>query len=188
MAVRRPAQSLSEPEASGGEDAASAEEIVQVTAHLHADHRQETTPSQEAVDRITSVVGQPGFVGMLAAVIALWVLGNLAATAFGVRPLETLSFEWLQAAASVAGLLIAAVILTTQRREDQLASHRAQLVLELAVRTDQKLSKVIELLEKERRDNPTIADHVDDQAAAMARPSDPKAVLEAIKIVQQEQD
>jgi uncharacterized membrane protein len=188
VVVRRPAQPLNQAPAPNGDEPAAAEDIVRVTAHLHADHRQETTSSQEAVDRITSVIGRPWFVGLLAVLIFLWVLGNLAAPAFGFRGLETLSFEWLQVAASVAALLIAAVILTTQRREDQLTGHRDQLMLELAVRTDQKLSKVIELLETERRDNPTIADHVDDQAAEMAKPSDPKAVLKAIKVVQREQD
>jgi hypothetical protein len=47
---------------------------------------------------------------------------------------------------------------------------------------DPKLSKVIELLEEGRRDNPSIADRVDDEAAAMSVPSDARAVLDAIKI------
>ena len=78
-------------------------------------------------------------------------------------------------------LFIAVLILTTQRREDQLANHRLQLILELTILNDQRSSKIIELLEEIRRDNPEIFDRVDDTAAAMSVPSDTLAVLEAIK-------
>ena len=76
---------------------------------------------------------------------------------------------------------MATLILTTQRREDRLADHRAQLILELSIANDQKIAKIIGLLEESRRDNPAITDRVDDQAAAMSNPSDTEAVLAAIK-------
>jgi uncharacterized membrane protein len=47
---------------------------------------------------------------------------------------------------------VAILILTTQRREEQLSSQRGQLVLELAILNDQKSSKIIELLEEFRRE------------------------------------
>ena len=53
---------------------------------------------------------------------------------------------------------------------------------------DQKLSKVIELLEEVRRDNPAIPDRIDDQATAMSSPADTRAVLDAIKVVQDDID
>jgi hypothetical protein len=40
---------------------------------------------------------------------------------------------------------------------------------------------VIELLEESRRDNPLIHNRVDQEADVMAKPADPKTVLEAIK-------
>ncbi len=48
------------------------------------------------------------------------------------------------------------LILTTQRRADELAQHREQLTLELAILSEQKTAKVIELLEEMRRDNPNL--------------------------------
>ena len=47
--------------------------------------------------------------------------------------------------------------------------------------SEQKTAKVIELLEESRRDNPLIQNRVDQEAEAMAKPADPKTVLEAIK-------
>jgi uncharacterized membrane protein len=157
-------------------------DIAQVAAQLRSEHRLETSSLQRAVDQVTSVVGRPGFVAALAAFIVVWVAGNYLAPHFGVIPFERPPFVLLQAFSSMTALLIAALILTTQRREDQLASHRSQLILELAVLIDPKLSKVIKLLEEGRRDNPAIADRVDDEAATMSTPSDARAVLDAIKI------
>ncbi len=73
------------------------------------------------------------------------------------------------------------LILVTQRREDQLASHREQLTLELGILSEQKAAKIIELLEELRRDMPHVRDRVDEEAVAMSAPADPEAVLNAIK-------
>jgi uncharacterized membrane protein len=53
--------------------------------------------------------------------------------------------------------------------------------LELAILSEQKTAKVIQLLEEFRRDNPMIRDRVDYEAEAMAQPADPQSVLAAIK-------
>jgi hypothetical protein len=53
--------------------------------------------------------------------------------------------------------------------------------LELAILSEQKTAKVIQLLEETRRDNPLIHNRVDQEAEAMAQPADPQSVLAAIK-------
>jgi len=47
-----------------------------------------------------------------------------------------------------------------------------QVTLELAILSEQKTAKVIQLLEESRRDNPLIRDRVDQEAEAMAQPAD----------------
>ena len=163
-----------------------AHDMAQATAQLHAEHRRDVSAPQQGVDRLTALVGQPGFVAALVLAGSLWIVGNLAAPSLGVRPPDPPPFSWLQGAASTGALLVAAMILTTQRREDQLANHRAQLILELTVLNDQRASKIIELLEEYRRDNPAVSNRVDDQAIAMSKPSDTHAVLGAIKEVQED--
>ncbi len=64
--------------------------------------------------------------------------------------------------------------------------HRSELkavgiTLELAILGEQKSAKIIELLEEMRRDDPSLRDRVDHEAAAMSTPADPQAVLDAIK-------
>jgi uncharacterized membrane protein len=71
------------------------------------------------------------------------------------------------------------LILATQRRENELASHHERLTLELAILSEQKAAKIISLLEELRQDHPR--DRVDDEAAAMSEPADPQSVLETFK-------
>jgi hypothetical protein len=54
-------------------------------------------------------------------------------------------------------------------------------MLELAILNDQKSSKIIELLEEFRRDNPMIADRIDSEARAMSTPSDHRATWMLLK-------
>jgi hypothetical protein len=63
---------------------------------------------------------------------------------------------------------------------------REQLTLELAILSEQKTAKVIQLLEESRRDNPLIRNRVDQEAEAMAQPADPRSVLDAIKEIHDE--
>jgi len=161
-----------------GQPAAGA---AQATAQLNAQHREETSALQHGVDRLTAVAGRPAFVAALASGIAIWITANLLMAGLGFRPVDRPPFSLLQGAASTGALLVAALILTTQRREDQLANHRAQLIMELSILNDRKIAKIIELLEEGRRDNPALSDRVDSQATAMSTPSDAHAVMQAIK-------
>ena len=60
-------------------------------------------------------------------------------------------------------------------------THHEHLTLELAILSEQKTAKIISLLEELRVDHPDIHDRIDDEAAAMSAPTDPRSVLETIK-------
>lgn len=156
-------------------------ELVATTARLRTAHRQESGALQKMVDRATAVLGWPGSVMVLGAAMVVWVTANLAVASLGGAAIDPPPFAWLATVTAACALVIAMLILATQRHEDKLAEHRAQLILELSIANDQKISKIIELLEEARRDNPALTDRVDDQAQAMSTPSDAVAVLEAIK-------
>jgi uncharacterized membrane protein len=162
-------------------DLAAGPAVAQATARLRAEHHEATTALQRTVDRLTHLVGLPGFVAVLTVAILAWMGANIVAGMLGVHRADPPPFVWLQGAISTCALYVAALILTTQRRQDQLASHREQLTLELAIVADQKVAKIIELLEELRRDSPTLANRSDHAAHAMSTPSDPHLVLDAIK-------
>ena len=157
------------------------EETIRSIAELHAEHHRAATPIQRMVDRLTAYVGRPRFIGVLTVGATLWIVANAAAPLVGLTPLDPPPFAWLDGAVSLGALYIALLILTTQRRQDQLAQHREQLTLELTILSEQKTAKIIQLLEEARRDDPHLRNRIDEEAAAMAVPADPQSVLNAIK-------
>lgn len=160
---------------------AHVEDTIQAIAKLHADHRQEAGVLQLLVEQATAWIGQPHSITLLTALVMVWVVGNLLARQLGVTGWDAPPFAWLQGALTLMALYVTVLIVTTQRREERLAGHRAQLTLELAILGEQKSAKIIALLEELRRDHPHLRDRVDHEAAAMSVAADPQVVLDAIK-------
>ena len=157
------------------------ETTVQSIARLHSDHQREAGTLQRMVESMTAWIGRPAIVAGLTVLIAAWIAGNLAAQHMGGVPWDAPPFPWLQDALSALALYVTILILTTQRREDQLAVYREQLSLELAILGEQKSAKIITLLEEMRADHPDLQDREDSEAAAMSVAADPDAMLAAIK-------
>ncbi len=148
---------------------------VEAIARLHEEHRQGASFLQRIVERVTGLVGRPFFIGLLTGLVLVWMVVALI-TRWDPPP-----FNWLQGVVGLLALYVTVLILTTQRRDDQLASYREQLTLELAILGEQKAAKIIALLEEMRRDNPNLRNRIDAEAEAMSIPADPQTVLEALK-------
>ncbi len=160
---------------------AHVEDTIQAIARLHAEHRQDAGALQLLVEQATAWIGKPRSIALLTGLVVVWVAGNLLAGRLGVAAWDAAPFSWLQGALTLMALYVTVLIVTTQRREEQLAGYRAQLTLELAILAEQKSAKIIALLEEMRRDHPNLRDRVDHEAAAMSVAADPQAVLDAIK-------
>ena len=150
---------------------------VESLASFHREHYRQASGLQRAIDRVTDALGRPIMVLAMVVALAAWITITAVLTGGHV---DQPAFAWLELMATLAALLIAMMILVTQRREDLLAERRAQLTLELALLADKKIAKTISLLEELRRDQPDISDRVDQESQDMAEPTDPKAVLNAI--------
>lgn len=161
------------------------EDTVRAIARLHAEHYEQASPLQKLVDRLTARAGRPEFVAVVSIVVAGWMALNSTLIILGRKPWDEPPFFWMQGIVGLAALYMTLLILATQRREDQLASHREQLTLELGILSEQKSAKMIALLEELRRDQPNVPDRMDREAIAMSKPADPQAVLDAIKDTQQ---
>jgi uncharacterized membrane protein len=88
-------------------------------------------------------------------------------------------FPWLQGVVNLISLFIVTLVLVAQKHEDELNGRREILTLELAILSERKIAKIIELLEELRRDSPQVVDRVDQQAEQMAQPADAQSVLAA---------
>jgi uncharacterized membrane protein len=156
-------------------------ETIHAIALLHAEHHRRATFAERVADQATAFVGRPRFLLALAALISLWAIVNLLVQAKGYVPPDPPPFAWMELTLTIGALLIAVLILVSQRRADRFANLREQMTLESTLLTEQKTRKIIELIEELRRDSPEIADRHDREAEQMAAKPDPHAVLSVIK-------
>jgi uncharacterized membrane protein len=72
------------------------------------------------------------------------------------------------------------VVLHAQRRLARLETQRAHLDLQVNLLTEQKVTKLIDLLEELRRDLPMVKNRVDAEVAILQQHTDPAQVLSAL--------
>jgi uncharacterized membrane protein len=156
------------------------ETTVKQMAEMHGEHVRRASRLQKASDGATSFMGRPSVAVAMLGSVAGWVGLNLLAPRLGFRQPDPPPFAYLELIVSALAFVMTILILVSQRRADVAAVQRSQLTLQLAAVSEQKIAKVIELLEEQRRENPALSDRTDDQAAEMAVASDPKQVLARI--------
>ena len=161
-------------------------ETIHAIALLHAEHHRKSTLAERIVDKATEYVGRPRFLLALIMAATFWMAFNKILDVSGVAPIDPPPFGWLELTLTAAALVIAVMILTSQRRADRFANLREQMTLEATLLTEQKTRKIIELLEELRRDSPEIPDRRDVEADQMAAKADPHEVLAAIDEVTQQ--
>lgn len=153
---------------------------VQTIADLHVRAERKVPRSQRAVEAATAFVGRPRFLFLTLGFVAVWVAINETAhladrTAFDVPP-----FFWLQGLVALSALLMTTMVLITTNRQARLAERRAQLDLQINLLTEQKITKLIALIEELRRDLPNVHNRDDPEAERMQEAADPHAVLVAL--------
>ena len=108
------------------------------------------------------------------------MVGNEIVLRLGARPLDEPPFAWLQGAVALAGLVTSSVVLYAQGRQAKLETQRAHLDLQVNLLTEQKVTKLIVLLEELRRDLPMVHDRVDAEVGILQQRTDAAQVLSAL--------
>jgi len=135
------------------------------------------TYSQRVLESVGGSLGRPAFFGATAVFIGIWIGVNMSARRFGFAPFDVAPFPWLQGIIGLAGLFTANVVLIRQNRLAKMEDRRAHLELQVNLLTEQKASKLINLIEELRRDLPMIDNRHDAESAALQQPTDPETVL-----------
>jgi uncharacterized membrane protein len=139
------------------------------------------TRHQRVVERFTRLIGRPRTLYIVAFVVIAWAAFNLEAPRLGLARLDEPPFFWLQGVVSLGALLTTIMVLTSQNRQLQVAQQRAHLDLQVNLLAEQKVAKVIALLEELRRDLPNVVNRRDSVAEKMQEPVDPAAMASAIE-------
>ena len=145
---------------------------------LRAEFERSATPLQRFMVRIRCHIGSPSAAIIAVTAVAGWVLGNAA---LGRNAIDPSPYPVLNTIVSVGALIATILILAGQRREDEAAKRISRLTLHLAAESEQKIAKLIQLVEEQRRDSPTIPDRHDPEAEQMSSPAGPRAVLERLE-------
>jgi uncharacterized membrane protein len=115
---------------------------------------------------------------ILLLILTLWIFGSFFDR---FLPFNLPSFSWSNHGLDAAALVISTGVLVRQTRQENFAEQRAQLMLQLNLLSEQKIAKIISLLEELRADLPDVINRHDSEAQLMQEPADPIAVLEALQ-------
>ena len=161
------------------------EETVAQIAALHAAHYREAAAAKRFVIFATAHFAHPRTLVLIAVAMAAWLTLNVWLGVYWAKAPDPFPFPLLSMIISSFALFFAAMVLIAGRHDEELATRREQLTLELAILAERKTAKIIELLEDFRRNDPRLSNRPDEAAEAMAEPADPQLVLEAIKAAEE---
>lgn len=175
-------QPAEEPRATG-DLSSGARENLDLLASFYERENASTSNVQLLIERISAFFGSPAYFAFTLAFIVIWVAVNLWGRAAGWRHVDEPPFFWLQGLVSSSALLLTITVLIRQTRMAQLAEHRAHLDLQINLLTEQKVTKVLQLVDELRTALPTSrgAPSTDEEVAELTRPADAEAILHAIK-------
>lgn len=154
---------------------------IETIIALRAKAEQNVSPHQRWVEAMTEFFGRPIFLYCTILAIILWLVPNALPADWGIPQFDPPPYEGLDKTLGIVSLVMTAAVLVRQSRQEMLAEQRAQLNLQLDLLTEQKIAKLIALLEELRRDLPNVEDRHDPEAEAMQTAVDPHTVLETLE-------
>lgn len=144
---------------------------------------QQRSPQFKFVDRVSEIIGRPAYLVGIVVFTALWVCANGLARRFGWRSFDPAPFALLDGVLTLAALISTTVILIAQNRQTRLEQQHTHIALQVTLLTEQKVAKIISLLEELRRDLPMVKNRYDPHAETLAEKTDALQVLSAIEEV-----
>ncbi|WP_208351567.1 DUF1003 domain-containing protein [Aetokthonos hydrillicola] len=148
---------------------------------LRTRHEQDVSKHQRIVEAVIGSFGRPSFLYGILLTIILWTIPNVLPRRFNSPRFDPPPFPWLQFSLTTSSLLLTIGVLIKQNRQEQLAEQRAQLNLQLSLLSEQKIAKLIALLEELRSDLPDVENRYDPEAQTMQEAADPEAVVNALE-------
>lgn len=134
--------------------------------------------AQRRVERVGRFLGRPTYLIVLLSTVSLWVLINLISRAGRWDPPP---FELLDGVMTLISLVTTTIVLIAQNRQSKLEQQHTHLILQVALLTEQKTTKLINLIEELRRDMPMVKNRHDPHAHALQESADSARVLAALE-------
>jgi len=148
----------------------STKENLELLARFKDGEEAQISGMQLIIERISGFFGSPAYFAFAVVFIALWIAVNAWGTRHGWHHVDAPPFFWLQGWVSSNALLLTVAVLIRQNRMAQVAEHRAHLDLQINLLTEQKVTKILQIIGQP-----------DDEAAEMSKPADTHALMHAIR-------
>jgi uncharacterized membrane protein len=155
-------------------------------AEVREESIRETPASQVGIERFIRFVGRPWLAYGVVLFLAAWIVGDAIFAHVDGHAFDPARFPWLQLVASFFSLGMTVLILIAENHQGMVAERRAQVTLQIALVSEQKIAKVIELLESLRRDAPGVPDRLDEEADRMAEATDLREALVEMEHAQED--
>jgi uncharacterized membrane protein len=139
------------------------------------------TAAQRWVEAVSRKIARPAYLIALLIFVMAWIVLNLKAQALRLAPFDPPPFHWLQGLLTLTALLTTTTVLIGQGRQSKLAERRAHLDLQVNLLTEQKVSKLIHLIEELRVDLPGVRERHDPHASQLKKPTDAAQLASALE-------
>lgn len=177
---------MSEPNRDAGQtlEQPVADPIAQNISDITALENQElarTTRTQRWFETVSRWLARPAYPIALLIFIVAWLTLSLTARSIGLPRFDAPPFPWLEGILTFTALLTTTIVLIGQRRQSVLAEQRAHLDLQVNLLTEQKVTKLIHLIEELRADLPGVRVRHDPHVSRLKQPADPAQLASALK-------
>jgi uncharacterized membrane protein len=156
-------------------------QTIDAVISLHTESEKGLSGHQRVVETITSFLSRPTFLYCTLLWLVFWCVPNLLPSRFGLPQFDPPPFQWLDVLLGGGSFLMTIGLLIAQKRQEKLSEQRAQLSLQLNLLSEQKIAKIIALLEELRRDLPNVYNRLDVEAEVMQQAADPGVVIAALE-------
>ena len=160
---------------------ASAKENLEILSNFKEGEESQISGMQLAIERISRFFGSPAYFAFAIAFIAIWMVLNTWGIKHGWRYVDPPPFSWLQGLVSSNALILTVAVLIRQNRMAQTAEHRAHLDLQINLLTEQKVTKILQIIDELQRELTALRRRPDEELAELSKPADTHALMHAIK-------
>jgi uncharacterized membrane protein len=154
---------------------------IETIATLHAAAERSVPRHQRLIETLTGHLGRPISFYLMICFVVLWIAINVFARHAHLAHYDPSPFSGLQAIVSISSLLVSTMVLITQNRQARLAEQRSHFDIQVNLLAEQKITKLIALVEELREDLPNVRNRSDPEAEEMKHAADPQTVVEELK-------
>lgn len=156
-------------------------ENIDSVADFYEREEAKISQAQSRIEKISCHFGSPLYFGGFIVFVMLWIGLSVTIKLNSWGHFDPPPFPWLQGIVAFNSAVISIAVLIRQNRMVRLSELHAHLNLQITLLSEQKTTKVIQLLEELRLDSPNVKNRHDPEVDSMQMQTNHHAMLNAIE-------